>query len=60
MYSRHSGRTQLSALLTIGINPLPFRQNNKPAAPKEELIAVPKNTTTTFVAYQDRPSSLKA
>lgn len=39
MHSRHLGRTRLSPLLPIGINPLPFRRNNKPTATKEELIS---------------------
>lgn len=42
MHSRHCGCTRLSTLLPIGINPLPFHQNNKPTAPKEEFILDPK------------------
>lgn len=43
MHSRHLGRTRFSPLLPIGINPLPFRKNNKPAETEEELISDPKS-----------------
>lgn len=51
MHSRHSGRTRLSPMLPIGINPLPFRQNNKPTATKEELISEPENKNYLFCRF---------
>lgn len=38
-------------MLPIGINPLPFRQNNKPTATKEELISEPENKNYLFCRF---------
>lgn len=50
IHSRHCGFTSLSPLLPLGINPLPFRYNNKPPATEEELLfRPPQNTTAVSV-----------